>query len=172
MFGSNYRRAAHQMSIWYRLFSQMRTLQFVKNDRLHEFKPNPNVYTPLAYKSIWLRHDFPFSKWTYSTMNLQDKWQNMKTNHQICIVLCLQLISANTGPTTTWLQATGWPEEEVTAECRHNAHHVPVGLLLCEPQSERASPTVGHCSNTVGVYWTWRKAHQSATARFDLSLEA
>lgn len=64
-----------------------------------------------------------------------------------------------------------WPvQEEVTADWRHNAYHVPVQLLLREPQGQSTPPAPGHSSHTVGIHWTRREAHQSATGGLHLSL--
>jgi len=60
--------------------------------------------------------------------------------------------------------------EEVAAVCHHNAHHVPVELLLCEPKGQRAPPATGHGSNTVRIYVTRGKAHESTTAGLYSSL--
>ena len=60
--------------------------------------------------------------------------------------------------------------EEVRAvRCRHT-HHVSVELLFREPQGKCAPSAAGHGCNTVGIYWTWGKAHQSATSGLHLSL--
>lgn len=54
---------------------------------------------------------------------------------------------------------------------RHRrAHHVPVELLLREPEGQRAPPAAGHCSDAVWIYWARGEAHQSTAAGFYSSL--
>lgn len=89
-----------------------------------------------------------------------------ETNHQICIRLQLVFLS-NMGvitSTAAWLQERG-------AEHRHRCtHHVPVELLLREPEGQRAPPTAGHCGHAVWIHRTRGEAHQSTTAGFYSSL--
>lgn len=51
------------------------------------------------------------------------------------------------------------------------AHHVPVELLLGEPEGQSAAPTPGHGRHAVGVHRPGRKAHQSTTAGLNSSLQ-
>lgn len=133
---------------------------------------------------IWLLSGSSFSKWIYDQP--KGHWHGMIThralwmlehesNHWICIVLQLVLLS-NTRVTTstiTWLQETCRSDlrRRPALVCRHSAHHVPVELLLCEPERQRAPPTTGHCSNTMWIYRAWGETHQSTAAGFYSSLE-
>lgn len=45
-----------------------------------------------------------------------------------------------------------------------DSHHVPVALLLGEPEGQRASPTAGHRGNAVRVDGARGEPHQAAAA--------
>lgn len=110
------------------------------------------------------------------TQTRHSKWENMQTPNRFALCSSWScyptLVSRHRQPHDTatasiWEGGGGGGHDCV---CHHTAHHVPVELLLCEPQGQCAPPAPGHCSNAMGVYGTWGEAHQSTAAGFYSSL--
>lgn len=120
-----------------------------------------------------------FSEWIYD--ELKGNWRGMlpgivnaktwKPPSDLHCTAAGLVIQHRCHDINNYMAAGDRPGEEAGAACHHNAHHVPVELLLCEPEGQRAPPATGHRSNTMWIYWAGGETHQSTATGFYSGLE-